>query len=115
MVGNHKSFNEPDLHQNGKKPLCFDFKNYRIHWDPRVEELVNKLRLEESRTRIVGNDHSQDDLLADDDELFFYSDGEDNDKLEQAFVSSQDKAHLPSPQKPVCQIVGCTSRLKWLL
>lgn len=84
MVGSHKSFNEPDLHQNGKKPLCFDFKNYRIHWDPRVEELVNKLRLEESRTRMVGNDHSQDDLLADDDELFFYSDGEDNDKLEQA-------------------------------
>jgi hypothetical protein len=70
--------NDYNNQATGKKPLCFDFKNYRIKWDPRVEEYVNKLRTDESLTRIVGTDHSRDSFLDDDDEPVYYSDNEDS-------------------------------------
>ena len=99
IAGFNKSQSEPGCHQNGKKPLCFDFKNYKIHWDPRVEEYVNNLRIKDSKTRVVGNDHSQDDLLDDEDEPFFYSESEDTDKLELALSLLKIKSTSPLLKK----------------
>ena len=73
--GTDQSFNHSSYHSYQSRPLAFDFKNYRIQWDPRVEEYVNKLKQSSTSKRIVGLEEEDDD--EDDDDEDYSIDDED--------------------------------------
>ena len=65
--GTDQSFNHSSYHSYQSRPLAFDFKNYRIQWDPRVEEYVNKLKQSSTSKRIVGLEDEDDEEVDDED------------------------------------------------
>ena len=77
--GTDQSFNHSSYHSYQSRPLAFDFKNYRIQWDPRVEEYVNKLKQSSTSKRIVGLEEEDDDEDDDDEDYSIDEDDDDED------------------------------------
>ena len=75
--GTDQSFSHSHYHCYQSRPLAFDFKNYRIQWDPRVEEYVSQLKQKKITKRLVGQ--ADDDDEDDYDIYYDYDDGEDDD------------------------------------
>lgn len=59
---------------NYSQPITFDFDNYRIKWDPQVEEYVDRLQQASNNKRIVADDYEDDD-----DEYYWDVDDYDDD------------------------------------
>lgn len=74
--GTEQSFNHSNYHSYQSRPLAFDFKNYRIQWDPRVEEYVNKLKQSASVKRVVGLPDEEEE---EEDYSIYYQDDDDED------------------------------------
>ena len=60
--GGYKSELEgSDGHYHQSRPLGFDFKNYKIHWDPRVEKIAKqRMQMVEPKKRVIGIDDEAD-------------------------------------------------------
>lgn len=77
--GTNQSFSHSHYHCYQSRPLAFDFKNYRIQWDPRVEEYVSMLKQAKIAKRVVGLPDDEMDGDEDDDIYYDYDEGEDDD------------------------------------